>query len=140
MRIREAKASDAKAVFALLDQLCNWDKCGRYPPKAFAAMLKPPLKIFIAEEGGKLVGMATLVAYLVPRYNQPCVIVDELVVEEASRRKGVGAALMAKAESYASKIGAHSVQLASSRERKAAHRFYRALGYDAYAYMFRKRL
>ena len=60
----------------------------------------------------------------------------ELVVDQRTRRTGVGRALMARAEDWSREQGAAQVALATSR----AGDFYRALGYEDAALYFRKRL
>lgn len=53
-----------------------------------------------------------------------------MVVDEAHRSDGVGAALLAAAESWAGERGLLSVQVYSRVERERAHRFYGRHGYE----------
>ena len=57
--------------------------------------------------------------------NAPVIWVEEPMVNEAVRKKGVGRALMAAVESWASHCGAAYVALATRR----GHAFYLSLGY-----------
>jgi ribosomal protein S18 acetylase RimI-like enzyme len=47
------------------------------------------------------------------------------------RSKGIGAALMAEAESRARAAGARIIQLTTDKSRTRAHAFYDRLGYEA---------
>jgi GNAT superfamily N-acetyltransferase len=61
-----------------------------------------------------------------PRHAQ----IAGMVVEGAHRSGGVGAALLAAAESWAGERGLASVQVYSRVEREGAHRFYERHGYE----------
>jgi GNAT superfamily N-acetyltransferase len=52
-----------------------------------------------------------------------------LIVSESMRRKGVGRALVAQAETWASEISAEAVIVRSNRKRVESHAFYPSLGY-----------
>ncbi|ELI6433997.1 GNAT family N-acetyltransferase [Aeromonas salmonicida subsp. salmonicida] len=56
-------------------------------------------------------------------------MISALVVDEGARGSGVGAALLAVAESHARERGCSQLELSSSLKREGAHRFYLSLGY-----------
>jgi len=64
-----------------------------------------------------------------------------LVVSEGMRRRGVGRALVAGAESWAREIGSATVVVRSNAKRAESHVFYPSLGYEAYKtqVVYRKR-
>ena len=68
--------------------------------------------------------------------------VHALVVGAAHRRLGCGRALMAQAETWARGRQCRELVLRSALDRKEAHRFYAALGYDlsSTSYKFTRRL
>jgi glucosamine-phosphate N-acetyltransferase len=66
--------------------------------------------------------------------------IDELVVDQAYRGRGIGTALLLKALDYAKKKGCTRVELDSALHRKAAHRFYINLDFEKRAYTFSKAL
>jgi len=68
--------------------------------------------------------------------NGPVCWVEEVMVVPAHRRRGLGAALMAHAERWATERGAAYVSLASRR----AGGFYESLGYDDSATFYRRDL
>jgi GNAT superfamily N-acetyltransferase len=53
-----------------------------------------------------------------------------LVVDKDQRGQGVGKALMAEAESWASGRGIREIRLRSNILREQAHQFYQAIGYE----------
>jgi GNAT superfamily N-acetyltransferase len=72
----------------------------------------------------------------------PEVVVQALVVDQASRGLGVGKLMMAAAEAWAEDRGFSSVALGSHVSRANAHAFYESLGYrnEATSHQFRKTL
>ena len=68
--------------------------------------------------------------------------VAALVVDEACRGRGVGKALMARAEEWGREHGCRCVSLRSNVVRQEAHDFYQALGYTILKtqHAFRKQL
>jgi GNAT superfamily N-acetyltransferase len=64
--------------------------------------------------------------------------IDELVVEESFRGKGIGKILVETIIDIARKIGCKKVELDSSLHRKRAHKFYQDMGFETRAYLFSK--
>jgi len=62
-------------------------------------------------------------------FYRPFAEVGGIVVDRRSRKRGVGAALMAGAEAWARRMGYPEVRLRSAIEREDAHGFYQHLGY-----------
>jgi GNAT superfamily N-acetyltransferase len=89
----------------------------------------PPACLGVA--GWRLVDTASVVRKL---------YVDDLVVDEAHRSRGIGARLLDHLEQVARDAGAGCVELDSGHQRTDAHRFYRALGYQDTSLKFHKDL
>lgn len=94
--------------------------------------------LMVARDGG-IVGTLTLARYPIPSGVR--VHVEDVVVDEAGRGKGVGEALVRAALARARELGARSVDLTSRPEREAANRLYLRLGFtlrrtNAYRYLF----
>jgi len=53
-----------------------------------------------------------------------------LIVSSETRRRGVGSALVGRAEEWARQLGAEAVVVRSNVQRVESHAFYPALGYD----------
>lgn len=63
-------------------------------------------------------------------YPAKTLLVDQLSVSEAFRRRGIGRALMERAASLARDVGADSIQLTVWTFNEEAIAFYKQLGYD----------
>lgn len=86
--------------------------------------------IFVArdtEAGGRIVGTLTLALFRIPTAVRAWI--EDVVVDEACRGRGVGEALTRAAFARARKAGAKRVELTSGPDRLAAHRLYERLGF-----------
>ena len=91
------------------------------------------------DENSEIAGILTLVVYRVPT-GVRC-IVEDVVVDEKLRRRGIAEALLRHAIDIARKAGANGVALTSNPRREAANKLYQALGFqrretNAYFYKF----
>ncbi|QRV01779.1 GNAT family N-acetyltransferase [Arcanobacterium phocisimile] len=75
-----------------------------------------------------ILGMLTLVTFEIPTGWRAWV--EDVVVDEAARGKGVGASLVAAAIELAKKRGAKTVDLTSRPSREAANRLYQRAGFE----------
>jgi ribosomal protein S18 acetylase RimI-like enzyme len=80
------------------------------------------------DAAGAVVGMLTLVAFPIPSGVRARV--EDVVVDEAARGQGVGAALTEAAVQLARRSGARTVDLTSRPSRGAANRLYQRLGFQ----------
>jgi len=71
-------------------------------------------------------------------YTTPKAWIPDLVVSEAARSRGVGAALLARAEELARDRGCFTIQLESANWRTRAHAFYLREGWTDAAKVFVK--
>jgi ribosomal protein S18 acetylase RimI-like enzyme len=77
---------------------------------------------------GDIVGTLTLVVFRIPTGVRAWI--EDVVVDETARGRGVGEALNEEAIRRAAAAGARSVDLTSRPSRKAANRLYRRLGFE----------
>ncbi len=84
--------------------------------------------LLVAEEEGQILGSLTLVVFAIPTAIRAWI--EDVVVDDAARGKGVGAALNKEALSRAAKMGATTVDLTSRPSREAANRLYQRLGFE----------
>lgn len=77
--------------------------------------------------GGRILGLLTLVTLELPSGTQTRV--EDVVVDDAARRLGVGRALVTAALQAAADGGARFVELTSAPHRVAARELYRRLGF-----------
>ena len=84
--------------------------------------------LLVARVDGEIAGMLTLVVYRVPTGVDARI--EDVVVDESARGRGVGEALTRAAIDRARAAGAHAIGLTSRPEREAANRLYRRLGFE----------
>jgi ribosomal protein S18 acetylase RimI-like enzyme len=80
------------------------------------------------DEHGTIVGSLTLVLFRAP--TGPRAWIEDVVVDETTRGKGIGAALVRDALARATGAGARTVDLTSRPSREAANRLYIRLGFE----------
>jgi ribosomal protein S18 acetylase RimI-like enzyme len=78
-------------------------------------------------DNGRIVGMLTLVVFRIPTGVRAWI--EDVVVDEAVRGRGVGEALSQEAIRRAVGLGARTVELTSRPSREAANRLYQRLGF-----------
>jgi ribosomal protein S18 acetylase RimI-like enzyme len=88
----------------------------------------PGTSLLVARDGEDVLGMLTLVVYRVPTGLRG--VIEDVVVDEGARGRGVGEALTREALSLAEAAGVESVSLTSRPEREAANRLYRRVGFE----------
>ncbi|NCZ90521.1 MAG: GNAT family N-acetyltransferase [Actinobacteria bacterium] len=85
--------------------------------------------VLVAKDGDLIVGSLTLVVFPIPTGIRAWI--EDVVVDESSRGKGVGEALNTFALQRARERGAKTVDLTSRPSREAANRLYQRLGFVA---------
>jgi ribosomal protein S18 acetylase RimI-like enzyme len=85
--------------------------------------------LFLASNDSDIVGMLTLVVFRIPTGQRAWI--EDVVVDEAASRQGIGGRLNEAALDHARAAGASTVDLTSRPSREAANRLYRRLGFVA---------
>ncbi|RJQ34566.1 GNAT family N-acetyltransferase [Candidatus Parcubacteria bacterium] len=85
-------------------------------------------ELWVATENNKIIGMATLALIVKP--GGITAQLEDVVVDEAARGKGLGRQLCEKAIERAKSRGAHSIHLTSRPARVAANKLYQKLGFE----------
>ena len=80
------------------------------------------------EERSPIAGILCLTVYRVPTGVRS--IIEDVVVDETMRRRGIGEALVRHAIDLAREAGAKGVSLTSNPQREAANRLYQTLGFQ----------
>jgi ribosomal protein S18 acetylase RimI-like enzyme len=115
------------AVSALVPQLSSSS-----PPPTRDELARiigdPATTLFVARDGGRIVGMLTLAVFRIPTAQRA--IIEDVVVDEAARGAGAAAALVEAALRHASALGARTVDLTSRPDREAANRLYVRMGFE----------
>jgi ribosomal protein S18 acetylase RimI-like enzyme len=90
----------------------------------------PASHLLLARDAsGAIVGMLTLAVFRIPTGLRAWI--EDVVVDESARGRGVGAALTNAAIRLAAERGARTVDLTSRPSREAANRLYQRLGFVA---------
>jgi len=84
--------------------------------------------LLMAEESGKFYGSLTLVTFMIPTGIRAWI--EDVVVKENARGKGVSKLLSERAVGLASEIGAKTVDLTSRPSREAANALYKKVGFE----------
>ncbi len=141
VRIREATEADLPRVVELLQQESLGDEHREDPgpplPDAYRRAFRdiaadPRQRLLVAEVDGTVVG--TFVFIVIPNLSyrgRPVAQVENVVVDEPWRGRGIGEAMIRWAIDEATQAGCFRVQLTSNKARKDAHRFYERLGFVA---------
>ena len=140
--IRDVVAGDFDQVFGLLKQLWPGGELDyARMKKMFDHNLGTPAHFYItALYGPQIVGFCSLTV----KHNlwQQGLLgnVDEMVVDESFRGKGIGKKLMHRITEIAIEQNCRCIELESSFHREKAHAFYEDLGFQKRAYLFSKPL
>ncbi len=137
-KVRLASEADLPRVVELLAQLSpdDPDREDTSSPLPygyhlmFREMGQGRQQLLVAELRKKIVG--TLVLIIVPNLSHkgtPFAIIENVVVDQRHRGKGIGEALITRAIKEARGAGCYKVSLTSNKFRKEAHRFYERLGF-----------
>jgi GNAT superfamily N-acetyltransferase len=139
--IRRMTVGDLAISRMLLSQLGYQMDAQEFRRRYDAVTRSQDHAVMVAEQNGSIV--ALLHMYARPALDKPPeAVVQALVVDQTCRGSGVGRAMMAAVERWASDRGFRSIAVASSVSRSDAHAFYEALGYQVEAtfYLRRKNL
>lgn len=128
--IRAATDADAPAIAALLADLGYPAESGAIPERLAALASHPGTLAIVAELDGDVVGLATCHVYPALHRVEPVAWLTSLVTAELARRRGVGGALVASVERWATSRGATRLSLTSATKRTDAHEFYERRGYE----------
>lgn len=88
----------------------------------------PDTVVFLARVDGEIMGSLTLAFYRIPTGLKSWI--EDVVVDEAARGRGVGEALNGAALAVARSRGAKDVSLTSRPSREAANRLYQRIGFE----------
>jgi GNAT superfamily N-acetyltransferase len=141
LEIREAGEADLPLVLPLFGQLGMDDGSVLDPAGAKALFEKmrryPDYRLYTAVLDGKVLGaFALLIMDNFAHLGAPSGIVEDVVVREGWRGKGIGAAMMRFAMACCREKNCYKMVLSSNRNRADAHRFYRSLGFETHGYSF----
>ncbi|HMC52765.1 MAG TPA: GNAT family N-acetyltransferase [Acidimicrobiales bacterium] len=123
----EATEELAEALARLVPQLSRSSP----PPgreELSEIITSPATTLLVARDGDAVLGTLTLVLFRIP--TGPRAWIEDVVVDEAARRRGVAEALTRAALDLAAEEGVRTVDLTSRPSREAANRLYVRLGFE----------
>jgi GNAT superfamily N-acetyltransferase len=111
--------SNAEAIFERMEQYPNY-------------------KVFVAVYEDKIVGtFALLIMDNLGHMGSPSAIIEDVVVDPAFQRRGIGKTMMKYALDIAAKEGCYKAMVSSNLKRQKAHMFYESLDFERHGYSFR---
>ena len=124
----EATSTLVEAFARLLPQLSpDARPPGRAALEEIIASPTTTLLVALDGDSGDVVGTLTLVVFRVPTGMRAWI--EDVVVDERARGRGIGESLAREAIRLAASSGAEAVDLTSRPSRAAANRLYRRLGF-----------
>jgi ribosomal protein S18 acetylase RimI-like enzyme len=125
--VTEVSAELGESVNALLPQLSS--SARPLSLEALTSMVRAPgTSLFVAHHDDQMVGMLTLVTFLIPTGRRA--LIEDVVVDESVRGLGIGVALTTAALDHARQLGVTTVDLTSRPARVAANALYKKVGFS----------
>jgi predicted N-acetyltransferase YhbS len=129
--IRPATSDDAPALSRLLTQLGYPTDAADIPERIEKLNARPGTTVLVAEDRpGEVLGVVTVHLFQSMHVSEPTAWLTTLVVEEKARGRGIGSALVERAEDWAIQHGAKRISLTSALYRTHAHDFYKTRNYE----------
>jgi ribosomal protein S18 acetylase RimI-like enzyme len=125
--VAEATPELQRALAALLPQLNPSLPIPRLE-QLEAMVSDPAVTLLVARDGTAIVATAAVVVYTTPIWLKARI--EDVVVDQAARGRGVGEALVRRCIDVARDCGASIVELQSARSREVANRLYPRLGFE----------
>ena len=124
--VRPATESDLQAAFKLMAELGYPDlSIARFAETYSSVQSHPAMTLIIAEDGGEVVGLASISRRPQLRLTADLITIDELVVADRVRGLGVGRALLDHVKALAGDSGVRRLELETNRARESyRRRFY----------------
>lgn len=130
--MRAATVDDLRALQALYHQLHPEDPVVELGSVFATIQAQPGLDVLVLEDEGRVVATAYLnVIPNLTRSLRPYAIVENVVVDEGRRRRGLGTQLLQATLERAWMLGCYKAMLQTGSQRESTHAFYRAAGFAA---------
>ena len=128
--IRHAEESDEASVYELVTALMAVSLDRKSFHEVFARNLRDDnVLYYVVERDGFVIGFASL--HIEPQLHHAGLVgeIQELIVHETVRDKGIGAQLVSRLEQEAEKRGCVSIEVTTKNFRVDAQRFYVQVGF-----------
>ena len=129
--IREAAATDAPAIEDLYRDLVSDPNIRVLPEQLTAISNSPHSFLFAADLDGAVCATALLIICADAMYGaQPFAVVENVIVTQELRGRGIGRRLLAHIEQLAVARDCTKLMLLSAKNRDGAHAFFRRCGFS----------
>lgn len=139
--IRLAEESDEASVYELVTALMDVSLDQKSFHDVFVQNLRDDnVLYYVVERDGCVIGFASL--HIEPQLHHAGLVgeIQELIVHETVRDKGIGAQLVSRLEQEAQKRGCVSIEVTTKNFRVEAQRFYEHMGFTRTHVNFTKNL
>lgn len=123
--LRSVTDEECRQIAALVAQLTSKEVV---PARFNEVARSTDAQLLAARIDGEIVGVLVLALY--PTLTGRKAWIEDVVVDTSMRGAGIGRALVERAIAEASARGATTIDLTSNPTREAAHRLYRACGFE----------
>lgn len=134
--IRFADTKDIPVLIQLLMELIrlesDFDADPERMQQGFRLLLSDPEArcVIVADADGKVVGMCTGQLFPSSVEGGLVLLIEDFVVHESMRCRGIGKKLIQAVEKWGAGKGAKRFQLFADRDKERAHKFYKQLGWS----------
>jgi GNAT superfamily N-acetyltransferase len=140
LTVRAVEAGDMDALANLITQLGYETRASEMQMRMETILRDKNYATFVAVSQGKVCGMIGTFTSYSYEHNSPAARIIALVVSEKMRGRGVGAALIAAAETDLAQKNIRRVSVNARFERTRAHKFYEKRGYTKNGFRLVKEL
>ncbi len=127
--VREARPDDAEALAGLIGQL-GYGATPVEVAERMRSICGPGRRVLVATLGDAVVGCLTTSLMHVLHRPAPIGRISMMVVDEAHRSGGIGAAMVRAAEERLAADRCYMIEVTSHQSRTRAHGFWEAQGYE----------
>ncbi len=132
MTIRKASQQDAAALVRLYHLLTGDARVDVRAERIAALQYRDDHALWVVELEGGVVGTALVMLCMDVMYgNQPFAVVENIIIDPAYQRQGLGRVLLQHIEAQCLAADCSKIMLQSSVARVEAHRLFRTLGYSS---------
>ncbi|GGY78245.1 hypothetical protein GCM10011613_23570 [Cellvibrio zantedeschiae] len=129
---RKATAADAEAIANLYRELVPAAPINVLPDRIAEIAADENTYLLVGDENGEIVATALVsLCKDVMFTRQPFAIIENVIVSQHHKRKGIGKALMKHIEAFCLAADCSKIMLLSGSDKHDAHDFYTAMGYDS---------
>ena len=141
MDIRKARIEDKDEIFVLLNQLYENKIKYEIFSKIYETKWNNENSYYIvAINDNKIIGVLIMEIFIQLHRAKKTSFIDDLIVKEEYRNKGIGKLLLQNAISYAKQQDCEVIELTSFLSNEKAHRFYETNGFKKHSIKFKQYL